>query len=317
MRIQGEDHRFPFVAGDRNFYQALPNGWVFALMRAETGWSVRLYEGEPVGNAADLTALTPPLRGVPNPRDIFGWHFRNAANTAPNTGDVNAPQHMRAFVISPALAGTAGPKLSGDERPEPGPGDGIGWLQVVDFGLANPRPGTKASMNYLQFDACLSWPRTGDERDRLLDAASLEFTPEDTEIYGSCGLDLDRYALAAPFAPRQLSGDFDGDGAGDLITRVRRKRDGTLGLATCRAGTWHEMLGFVTYEGLRGGFVDQMEAWEAFTPGQGVPRPLTGYDLPDADGDIIMLERIEKEAILLYRRDGEWHAKRMYGHVEP
>ena len=31
---------FPEVSGDRNFYQTLDNGWVFALMRAETGWSV-------------------------------------------------------------------------------------------------------------------------------------------------------------------------------------------------------------------------------------------------------------------------------------
>lgn len=95
---------FPFVAGERGFYQALQNGWIFALVRAENGWSLRLHDGEPVADAVDLTSLTPPLRGAPNPRDVFGWHFRNAANTGPNEGDVNALQELRAFVISPALA---------------------------------------------------------------------------------------------------------------------------------------------------------------------------------------------------------------------
>lgn len=317
VRILGDEQKLPYVAGDQNFYQTLKNGWVFALMRIENGWSVRLYEGEPVGDAVDLTALTPPLRGAPNPRDINGWHFRNADNTGPNTGDVNAPQEMRAFVISPALAGTGGWKPAGDEAPAPHPGDGIGWLRIIDYGLANPRPGTRARMNYLQFDACLSWPRGDDERDHLLDAARLDFTAEDVEVYGKCGLDLDRYALAAPFAPRQIAGDFDGDDAGDLITRVRRNRDAELGLATCRAGSWNEIFGFETYEGLRGGFIGEMEAWTLIDPASEVPRQISGFDLPISDGPMILLERIEKEAILLFWRDGAWRTKRLFGRVEP
>lgn len=63
----GED--FAEVAGDRSFYQVLDNGWVFALMRAEEGWSLRVFDRAPIGDAVDLTSLTPPraalqIRGI-------------------------------------------------------------------------------------------------------------------------------------------------------------------------------------------------------------------------------------------------------------
>ncbi len=66
------------VFGDTEYFQMLENGWVFALLRTELGWSVRVYDREPIGEGVDITALTPPLRGAPNPRDVEGWHFRNA-----------------------------------------------------------------------------------------------------------------------------------------------------------------------------------------------------------------------------------------------
>jgi len=74
--------QLPFVAGGNYFYQTLGNGWIFSLVPAEFGWSIRLYDAAPVGDAVDLTSLTPPLRGTPDPRDIFGWRFHNADNTA-------------------------------------------------------------------------------------------------------------------------------------------------------------------------------------------------------------------------------------------
>lgn len=147
VRIEGKDsegkltpNALPYVAGDETLFQQLDNGWVFALMSTEEGWVVRLFDHAQIGLAADLTALTPPYYGEPNPRDLFGWHFRNADNTGPNDGSVNAPQELRAFVISPGLAGTAGYKPSTDPGEprlmEPGPDDGIGWLKVIDYGLA-------------------------------------------------------------------------------------------------------------------------------------------------------------------------------------
>lgn len=308
----------PTVSGDKSFYQKLENGWVFALIKTELGWSVRLYDSEPIGDATDLTSLTPPLRGAPNPRDIVGWHFRNADNTGPNEGDVNAPQNMRAFVISPSLAGTAGLRSSGGPQ-TPGPDAGIGWLNVVDFGLANPVPGTKARMNYLQFDACLSWPRTEDEASRLLDEASLDYTDEDAETFGSCGLSLNEYTLDARYGPRLLGGDLDGDGAIDEIAQVRRKSYNQRGLALCRGGTWLDLidLGNKVSGDMRPGYVNQVEAWQWFTPGTTTPRHMLGHDLPQADGDILVLERIEKEAVLIFWQGGTLKSKRVYGHVEP
>jgi len=324
VRIVAQDGRgnppagFPEVWGDSSFYRTLENGWVFALVRAENGWSIRLYEGEPVGDAVDLTTLTPPLRGAPNPRDIFGWHFRNKDNTAPNNGEVNAPQEMRAFVISPGLQGTAGLRPS-DGLQGAGPEDGIGWLRIIDFGLANPVPGRAARMNYLKFDACLSWPRTDAETSRLLDRASLDYIDAERELFGSCGLDLQAFELAARHLPRTLGGDIDGDGSLDEVAQVQRLSDGTYGIAICRAGTWLRLLGFETSPigGVRAGYAGEVEAWQWVTPGGDVPRHIAGYELPEADADILVLERIEKEAVLVYWKDGRMQLGRLYHHVEP
>lgn len=40
--------------------------------------------------------VTPPFYGV-NELSVLGWHFRNADNTGPNDGSVNAPQEIRQF----------------------------------------------------------------------------------------------------------------------------------------------------------------------------------------------------------------------------
>lgn len=308
----------PEIAGERNFFQSLENGWVFAMLRTEHGWAVRIFDREPIADGTDLTAFTPPLRSTPNPRDIEGWHFRNKDNTAPNEGDINAPQHRRSFIISPGLVGTAGPRFS-DGTWEPGPDDGLGLLEIVDFGLANPVPGQKARMNYLKFNACLTWPRSDEDRAYLEDRASLEFIPEEIEIFGACGLPLQTYTLDARYAPRTLGGDLDGDGALDEVAQIRRLTDDRRAIALCRAGTWIDVIGLNAQPvgDLKPGFTDQVEAWQWITPGGERPRHLVGYDLPQADGDILVLERVEKEALLIFWRDGALRTKRLYGHVEP
>ena len=328
VRIQGTDpsgaltpNAFPFVAGERDFYRALANGWVFALVRVENGWSIRLYENEPVRDAVDLTALTPPLRGAPNPRDILGWHFRNAANTGPNEGDVNAPQDLRAFVISPALAATGGYRPPGDgPSPTPSGDDGIGWLRVIDYGLGRLERGERARMNYLQFDACLAWPRSEEERRHLTDLASPEFTSEDRETFGSCGLELRAIDLDARHLPRVLGGDLDGDGSIDEVAQVRRRSDGKRAIALCRAGTWLTTIGLdgKRVGDLAPGYLDQVEAWQWIAPGGDLPRHLEHIDLPQsADGDLLILERIEKEAVAVFWKDGALQAEQLYRYVEP
>lgn len=301
------------VAGAQDFRQVLPNGWVFALLQAPHGWRLRVFDRAPIGYGADLTALTPPLRGPVNPRDLFGWHFRNAANDGPNTGDVNAPQDLRAIVISSGLAGTGGLRPP-DGPVTSSPEDGIGWLLVRDKGLSDLNPGKLARMSYLSFEACLRWPKSSEERD----AESLSFTEEDVEIFGACGLDLTRYELHAAITPRSLGGDFDGDGVLDQAAQIRRRSDGARGLALCRAGTRIDVIGMDGAVGLRPGYVGQMEAWRRTKPGGGDLAGIVDAPAwPELDGDALALERIEKELFLLYRKEGAWRSLRIYGRTEP
>jgi len=310
------------MAGER-FAERFGPGWVFALEPVEHGWVMRVYEHD-TPDAVDLTALTPPLRMAPNPRDILGWHFRNADNTGPNRGEVNAPQEIRAFFISPGLAGTGGyrpppdPAAPGLAAPDPET-DGVGRLRIRDYGLADLAPGERARMVYLAFEACLAWPKTTDQKQREADRASLVFRPEDRETFGACGLDLQTWTLDAAIAPRLLGGDFDGDGSLDEAAQIRRDSDGARAIALCRAGTWLDILGDAATPGLflRAGYIGQMEAWRALPPDHG----RLGYegepDWPDAAGDVLALERIEKELWLVYWADGAWRTQRVYRHIEP
>ena len=306
------------VYGDKEYFQTLENGWVFALLRTELGWTARIFDRDPIGDAVDLTALSPPLRGAPNPRDIEGWHFRNANNTGPNKGDLNAPQDLRGFVISPSLAGTGGLRTSAGPV-EPNPNDGIGWLKILDLGLDNSDADQRARLNYLRFEGCLSWSRTPAETDAYNDLASLTFEPEDLETYGACGLPLRSHALTASILPRQLGGDLDGDGALDQVAQIVRVRDDRRGLALCRAGTWLSLIDLedAPVPGLRPGYVSQVEAWQWVSQNEELPRHLSGYEMPEADGDYLVLERIEKEAFVIFWKDGELQSQRMYGYVEP
>ncbi|MEM7800350.1 MAG: hypothetical protein AAF633_14235 [Chloroflexota bacterium] len=60
------------------------NGWIIHISPSAT--SVKNYAG----------VVTPPFYGT-NALKIYGWHFRNANNTGPNDGSVNAPQERRVF----------------------------------------------------------------------------------------------------------------------------------------------------------------------------------------------------------------------------
>ena len=66
---------------------------------------LRVGHGRATARAATKISrgLTPPWHLVPNPRYVEGWHFRNASNTGPNDGSVNAPQETREFIFSPEV----------------------------------------------------------------------------------------------------------------------------------------------------------------------------------------------------------------------
>ena len=94
-RISGE------VVKGRAFSRSTPGGWILRLVPTPEGWVLRVsVNGR---ETEDLSRLTPPWHFVPNAREIDGWHFRNAANTAPNDGSVNAPQELREFIFSPEV----------------------------------------------------------------------------------------------------------------------------------------------------------------------------------------------------------------------
>ena len=83
------------------FSRATAGGWILRLVPVGEGWFLEIaMKGR---ETEDLSRLTPPWHFVPNPREIEGWHFRNADNTGPNDGSVNAPQELRAFVFSPQV----------------------------------------------------------------------------------------------------------------------------------------------------------------------------------------------------------------------
>lgn len=118
----------------RNF-----GGFVFALVPQEYGWSIDISQGQ----QHDLDGLTGPLHSVPNPTDIEGWHFRNAANTGPNTGDINAPDESRNFLFSPRW-----PHCKDAEGLDK---DGQGILEITDMELGNLVQDRKANILMMKF----------------------------------------------------------------------------------------------------------------------------------------------------------------------
>ncbi len=230
------------VAGERRFSQTVGGKWQFVLEPAPFGWNIRLRDKD----GMDLSQITQPFRMVPNPRQIYGWHFRNAANTGKNSGDVNAPQRLRLFQFSPSLTGTGGFR---PPRATPGPeqldsNNGRGALTILDMGLADLEPGNKARINYLKFQLCLTWPKTEEEIIEQRNAKSPLFLDEERERMFGCGLDPNKYQLSAWLLPRWHSGDLDNDGTIDEIAPILRKSDQRKGIAICRAGSGLSLIGY-------------------------------------------------------------------------
>jgi len=146
------------VEAGKVFERTTPAGWILHLRPTDNGWflsvSVRGRDRE------DLSRLTPPWHFVPNAREIEGWHFRNRDNTGPNDGSVNAPQELREFIFSPEVG--RGIEYNGSatttEDVERVRAFGRGWLHVSEYRLTPPRPGERATFEWLEFSACLTWP---------------------------------------------------------------------------------------------------------------------------------------------------------------
>jgi hypothetical protein len=153
-RVEGE------VAKGQLFSKTTYGGWVFKLVPMQEGWSLQItMKGR---ETEDLSSLTPPWHVAPNPRHIDGWHFRNADNTSPNDGSVNAPQELREFIFSPQVGreiqGPLATSSPSGEEVERVRAFGRGWLHLDEFQLTPPRRGERASFERLTFSACLTWP---------------------------------------------------------------------------------------------------------------------------------------------------------------
>lgn len=140
------------------FIETTPAGWIIALAPISEGWflSVTMKGRE----TEDLARLTPPWHFVPNAREIEGWHFRNADNTGPNDGRVNAPQELREFIFSPSVGRELEYNGSGTtaEDVEKVRAFGRGWLFIEKYALTPPRRGERAAFEMISFSACLTWP---------------------------------------------------------------------------------------------------------------------------------------------------------------
>ncbi|MEZ5597868.1 MAG: hypothetical protein R3E84_16025 [Pseudomonadales bacterium] len=231
---------------------------------------------------------------------------------------MNAPQHLRLFSFASALAGTGGYK------PEPGGSvtalqeDGRGWLFIHDLGLADLEPGKRARANYLQFSACLSWPQSEAETDGHAAQSSRHHDEQQPAFPPDCGLDLQRFRLEATISPAQWVLDVDGDGAHDQLAQVTDRASGAHDLVLCRAGaSLHHLSSLNIYTDVGQGFA-AMERWSV------VPKTFASIGTPGgdttwpaADGDVIVLERIEKSMHLVFMQDGRLTASTVYRLVEP
>jgi hypothetical protein len=152
-RLQGALKR-----GDE-FARTTPAGWVLTLRPLADGWFLQVtVKGR---EKEDLARLTPPWHFVPNPREIEGWHFRNAENTGPNDGGVNAPQELREFIFSPSVGRDIEYHGSGTSKDEVDKvrAFGRGWLFIERYTLTPTARGTRAAFETMAFSACLTWPR--------------------------------------------------------------------------------------------------------------------------------------------------------------
>lgn len=130
----------------------------FRLSPTPFGWLIQAVDRR----GEDRAIVTPPLR-LPetNPRNIAGWHFRNAANTGPNQGDVNAPQHRREFVFGPEPMAEEH-RGAAPVRPtmEPQPAEyGRGVVVIEDIRLTDPASGERARATHVRLSGCIAWIR--------------------------------------------------------------------------------------------------------------------------------------------------------------
>jgi hypothetical protein len=144
--------------GERFTFDLMGNLY-FELDPDPEGWEIAVRATDRPGE--NLARLTPPLYG-PNPRQIWGWHFRNADNTGPNDGSVNAPQMERPFIFSEKVGrsiqgpgSVRGPTVEDLDAVER---DGGGTLTIEDLRLGNLTAGQRPRVQWMRFTVTVDFP---------------------------------------------------------------------------------------------------------------------------------------------------------------
>jgi hypothetical protein len=223
------------VSAGQRFSQTTPSGWQLRLAPIQFGWQLEV--GAKLQGDDDYSRLTPPLHGVPNPRQIEGWHFRNADNTGPNDGSVNAPRQLRQFIFSPLVGngidydGSA----TSSQDVERVRAYGQGWLFIENSALSPVARGQKASFQSMVFTACLTWPAEAgppwmDQEDQAIARLkNLDVKELDPKLGNAAFKYWFIVSVAAPRAPityelndcGEQSGGNDGDRDIPLCVEVR------------------------------------------------------------------------------------------------
>lgn len=170
------------VQGGQRFERPFTDSLRFVLdpgPMGREGWNVGVFGADRGANFAGV--VTPPFHG-PNALVLEAWHFRNADNTGPNRGEVNAPQEWRdfEFVISSSQHRVAGSALDiilwpGD-RPQAAQDSawavwealprGTGWLKVTGMELGGLVQDQTPWFESMRFEVELKIPAHGPDHRR-------------------------------------------------------------------------------------------------------------------------------------------------------
>jgi len=149
---KGGTYTFSGIVKKGETFSRAFGGFLFKLLPIDNGWAIYVSHGE----QGYLANFTPPRQG-PNPIYIEGWHFRNQANTGPNTGDVNTPQERREFFFSPKFGGCIPePDNAPPAEFEAATHDGSGVVEITDLTLGNLKPGETADIEEMKFTVLLT-----------------------------------------------------------------------------------------------------------------------------------------------------------------
>lgn len=277
-----------------------PGPWSFVLEPKTYGWRIAMRDAE-----GELTPVgASPARPIEtNPLNVAGWHFRNKDNLGPNTGTVNAPQHVRRFRFDDFALSNVAPTtdISGQSG-------GLGEFVITAMELSPPQAGTRARFERLEAKVCLVWVARADRLPPIVDAdPGVAFASVIAEMKG-CGLDSESYKLSDRMAAGSERGqapflrpDLDRDNIPDLVVPVTRRADKAPGLAICLIGD--ETLLLAGYSGFIGRHLhpDYFQSVDWWALHQGPIRPGAGEASPPRlYGDAILLGKGDSSSALLF-----------------